>query len=98
MSRCENCKYSTPRPRRKLIREVWEEDPRPIRKGWKATWWNPHDYKDADPYKESLLEVIDQARELDNINLIYCDRFPVRQTVNRSYECGEYQDRLTTAL
>lgn len=95
---CENCKFSTERPRTKLIREKWEEDPRPIRKGWKATWWNPHDFKDADPYEQSFFEVIDQARERDNNTLMYCDRFPERATVKRDYECGEYQNRLTTAL
>lgn len=93
MSRCENCKFSSPRPRLKLIRENWEEDPRPIRKGWKATWWDPRDYKAADPYEEDFFEVIDRAREYDNINLIYCDRFPRRQEVERSYVCGEYQDK-----
>jgi hypothetical protein len=90
---CQNCKFSAPYPRIKLIREVWEEDPRPIRKGWKATWWNPADYKDADPYEyEDFFEVIDKAREIDNNTLIYCDRYPKRQVVTKSYKCGEYQE------
>jgi hypothetical protein len=90
---CENCKFATVRKRTKLIREQWEEDPRPIRKGWSATWWNPHDYKDADPYENmfsEICEICDEAREVDNNTLINCDRFPQRKEVNKSYQCGEF--------
>jgi len=87
---CESCKFTSVRKRTKLIREQWEEDPRPIRKGWSATWWNPHDYKDADPYETRFLELLDKAREVDNNTLIYCDRFPQRKVVKKSYQCGEF--------
>lgn len=91
---CENCKFSTPRPRRKLIREEWEDDPRPIRKGWKATWWNPRDYKDANPYDyDGFLEYLDEARERDNNSLIYCDRYPEREVTLKVYQCGEYKTK-----
>ena len=72
---------------------MWEEDPRPIRKGFKATWWNPQDYKDENPYgtfDPEFLEEVDDLRRIDNKTLIYCDRFPKRVTVHRDHQCGEF--------
>lgn len=95
MPNCESCSFSTARPRVKLVKEKWEEDPRPIRSGWKATWWNPRDYKDPGPYWDDdygFSETMDKAREIDNQTLMYCDRYPERVVIAKTYICGEYQD------
>ena len=90
---CENCIHSAARQRRKLHREKWEEDPRqPNPGGWKG-FWNTFNYKDSDPYEDdmgSYLRDMDRDREIDNNTLILCNRFPVQETVHRTYECGEF--------
>jgi len=90
---CETCKFSTIRERVKLRIEEWEEDPRPIRKGFWANFWNPNAYKDPEPYIDDWDKAFDEARAMDNLDLIYCDRYPARELSIKRYECGEYQEK-----
>lgn len=91
---CEVCKFSTERPRAKLRRELWEEDPRPIRTNTWHCFWDPQKYKNESPYEGSdpdFLKRLDEAREQDNNRLMYCDRFPKREVTYRYYQCGEFK-------
>ena len=93
---CENCIFSSPRPPRKLRIEEWEEDPRPISPGGWRWLWNPGKYKDKEPYIDHWDKTFDEARRRDNEILIYCDRFPERKVVLRTYKCGEFNQKEQT--
>ena len=90
---CESCKFSSKREPMKLRIEEWQEDHRPIRKGFWANFWNLNDYKDPEPYIDMWDKAMDAATDKDNRTLIYCDRYPQRKLTPRSYHCGDYKEK-----
>lgn len=99
---CEICKYSTRRPptltyleRYESELKEWEADTRKY--NWFTWFYDPKNSKGSKPthpYEDSLLsdyyEHVDSEIIKYNQELTFCDRFPAREVVNKSYKCGEF--------